>query len=232
MSSVLLLVGSPRGKKSGSTSIGEYLLHQLSSAGHETETLWIKTQLANEEKTTRMLDTVDAADLIILAAPLYDDCQPYIVVKTMEAVANRGSDLTSKRFMPIINCGFPEHRQITAAAIPIYRMFADSVGLQWAGSLAIAGGEMYRGSQGMKLEELGKASAKIRSKLKEIGTSLAAGQTWTDDVLTAFPEFLLKPIFARLILGLNNAGWKSRAKQHSSDVAAMPYEVTNHSHAD
>ena len=224
MTRALLLVGSPRGRKSTSTSIGEYLMGQLQSREHETETLWIREQLTSPEKIEQMIDRVDEVDLVVLTAPLYDDCQPYIVVKTMEAIAARGSNLTDTRFMPIVNCGFGEHRQITAAAIPIYRMFAAKVGLKWAGSLAIAGGEMFAGSRGLSLEELGKASSKMRRKLEEIADTLSTGEAFPDDAYTAFPEFLLKPFFGRLMLMISNAGWKSRAKKNSGVVDARPYE--------
>jgi hypothetical protein len=219
----LLLVGSPRGRKSTSTSIGEHLMSVMRSKDCETETLWIREQLVSTDKTDKMIDCVDSADLIVLTAPLYDDCQPYIVTKTMEGIAARGSDLGGKRFMPIVNCGFGEHRQITAAAIPIYRMFAAKVGLTWAGSLAVAGGEMFRGSRGVSLEELGKASSGMRAKLAGIAGILSTGGACPDDVYTPFPEFLLKPFFGRLMLRMSNAGWKSRAKKNAGVVDARPY---------
>ncbi|UCE42139.1 MAG: NAD(P)H-dependent oxidoreductase, partial [Candidatus Aminicenantes bacterium] len=124
MTRVLLLVGSPRGKKSNSTSVGSYLLNILDKRGLETETLWINRQLSDDEKRSQMLDAVDRADIIILTAPLYDDCQPYIVTRAMEAIAARLKNLGNKRFIPIINCGFPEPRHITAVAIAIYQKFA------------------------------------------------------------------------------------------------------------
>ncbi len=87
------------------------------------------------ERLHEMLDAVDRADIVILTAPLYDDCQPAIVTKTMEAIAAQKKSILKKRFFPIINCGFPESEQITAVAIAIYHKFAISVGFKWAGSL-------------------------------------------------------------------------------------------------
>ena len=130
MTRALLLVGSPRGKKSTSTSLGSYLLNMLDERGLETDILWIYRQLADDEKLSQMLDAVDRAEIIILTAPLYDDCQPYIVTRTMEAIAAHRKNFGNKRFIPIINCGFPEPEQITAVAIPIYHKFATAVGLK------------------------------------------------------------------------------------------------------
>ncbi|MCK4557738.1 MAG: NAD(P)H-dependent oxidoreductase, partial [Candidatus Aminicenantes bacterium] len=82
---VLLLVGSPRGKRSTSTVVGSYLLNLLTENGLESlKSLWIGPVLKSQEKTEQMLKAVDEADIIVLVAPLYDDCQPYIVIKAME----------------------------------------------------------------------------------------------------------------------------------------------------
>ena len=120
MTGELILVGSPRGRLSSSTSIGNYLSKQLDDRGLETEMLWLREVLPSEERTAKMLESVGAADIIIVIAPLYDDCQPYLVTKTMELIADQGTVNADKRFIPIVNCGFSEPQQITAVAIPIY----------------------------------------------------------------------------------------------------------------
>lgn len=224
MNRVVLLVGSPRGRKSTSTSIGEYLLGQLQKSGYDSESFWVREQLTKEEKLTQMLEAVGGASLIILTAPLYDDCQPFIVTKTMEAIAAMDQDLKGKQFMPIVNCGFSESKQITEAAIPIYKMFASKVGLTWAGSLAIGGGEMVRGAQGLKLDELGKMGAGLRSKLTEISESIVSGRPHPDESIAAFPKFFLGPVMSRLMTRMNNGGWKSRANRNGGIVDARPYE--------
>ena len=130
MTGALILVGSPRGRLSSSTSIGNYLSKELDGQGLEAETLWLREVLPSEERTAKLLESVGAADIIIVIAPLYDDCQPYLVTKTMELLADQGISYADKRFIPIVNCGLPEHQQITAVAIPIYRRFASTVGFR------------------------------------------------------------------------------------------------------
>lgn len=223
MTRALLLVGSPRGKKSTSTSVGSYLLNILDERGLETDVLWIKRQLADDDKIFQMLDAVDRADIIILTAPLYDDCQPYIVTRTMEAIAAHLKNLGNKRFIPIINCGFPEPEHITAVAIAIYQKFASTVGFKWAGSLAIGGGEMLQGARGKKLDEIGKMAGKVKKALERISDSLVADSSFPDESIRAVPDFFYKPFMKRIITWMNNNAWRSRAKKNDGIVDARPY---------
>jgi multimeric flavodoxin WrbA len=145
MKRTLVLVGSPRGKKSTSTSLGKSLMDLFEKKGLEVEILWLNRQVKNEEGMAQLFEAIDRADIVVLTAPLYDDCQPSIVARAMEAIAGQKMSLENKRFIPIINCGFPEPEQITAVAIDIYHKFAKTTGFRWGGSLAIGGGEMLRG---------------------------------------------------------------------------------------
>jgi hypothetical protein len=223
MTRALLLVGSPRGKRSNSSSVGSYLLNILDKNGLESDTLWINRQLADDEKLSRMLDAVDHADIIILTAPLYDDCQPYIVTRTMEAIAARQQNSENKRFIPIINCGFPEPEHITAVAIAIYHKFATTVGFKWAGSLAIGGGEMLQGASGKTLDEIGKMAGKVKKALERIADALVAENSFPDESIRAVPNFFYNPLIKKLITKINNQGWKSRAKKNDGIVDARPY---------
>ena len=223
MTRALLLVGSPRGKRSTSSSVGNYLLNLLDQRGLETDTLWINRQLADDEKLSQMLDSVDHADIIILTAPLYDDCQPYIVTRTMEAIAARQQNSQNKRFIPIINCGFPEPEHITAVAIAIYHKFATIVGFKWAGSLAIGGGEMLQGASGKKLDDLGKMAGKVKKSLERIADALVAENSYPDESMRVVSDFFYISFMKKVIIRMNNYGWKSRAKKNGGVVDARPY---------
>lgn len=223
MTGVLILVGSPRGKKSSSTSLGNYLMSLLRDRGLEVEILWIKLQLTTEERTSQMLEAISDAEDVILIAPLYDDCQPYIVTKTMELIAAQDVDTKKKRFLPIINCGFPESSHITAVAIPIYRKFASKMGYEWAGSLALGGGEMLQGRDGKQLDDIGGLGDKIKKELEKIADALARGEVYPDEALEVIPGIFMKPILADIIRWMNNRGWRSRAKDNGAVVDARPY---------
>ena len=223
MTGELILVGSPRGRLSSSTSIANYLSKQLDDRGLETEMLWLREVLPSEERTAKMLESVGAADTIIVIAPLYDDCQPYLVTKTMELIADQGTVNADKRFIPIVNCGFSEPQQITAVAIPIYRRFASTVGFRWAGSLAIGGGEAIQGPSGKQLEDIGNMANELKERLGEIAESLATGIQYPDTSMIAFPSFFLNPIMSKFTVWMNNRSWKSQAKKKGGVVDAAPY---------
>jgi hypothetical protein len=203
--------------------VGSFLLNILAERGLETEILWINRQLADDEKLLQMLDAVDLADIVILAAPLYEDSQPYIVTRTMEAIAVQGKNLGNKRFIPIINCGFPEPEHITAVAISIYHKFAVTVGFKWAGSLAIGGGEMLQGSSGKKLDEIGKMASKVKKTLERMADALAADSSFPDASIRAVPDFFYKPFMKKVVSKINNWSWKSRAKKNDGEVGARPF---------
>jgi hypothetical protein len=203
--------------------LGHYLRSLLDKKGLETDILWINRQVSEDKNLSQMLDAIDRADIIILTAPLYDDCQPYIVTRTMEAIAARQQNSENKRFIPIINCGLPEPEQITAVSIAIYHKFAVTVGFKWAGSLAIGGGEMLQGAAGKKLEDLGKMAGKVKKALDRVADALVAENSLPDESIRAAPNFLYNPLMKKLMTKMNNHGWKSRAKKNGGVVDARPY---------
>jgi hypothetical protein len=222
MTRILLLVGSPRGRRSTSSSISTFLSSRLNDEGQEIETLWISEQLVTEERTKDMMEAIQNCDTLVLTAPLYDDCQPYIVTKTMELMGERGN-LDGKRLIPIINSGFPQADQITAVAIPIYKLFASKTGLNWMGSLAIGGGEGLQGATGKSLEEAGGAAKNIIEELGKISKAIIANATYHDNEVITFPKFLLNPALGPVMAWINNRSWKAMAKKNGEKVDAKPY---------
>jgi len=219
----LLLVGSPRGRRSSSSSIAGYLSDLLKEKGQETETLWITEQLTSEERISKMLDAAWKADTIVLTAPLYDDCQPAIVTKTMELIAAYPEKIENKRFIPIINCGFPEPNHITAVAIPIYHKFASTVGFEWLGSIAIGSGEGLQGSQGKRVNEVGSMANSLKKELDELVLAMDEGKSYNDTSIVTFPKYLLNPIIGKIFIWMNNRSWKAQAEKNDSIVDAKPY---------
>ncbi len=223
MTKVLLLIGSPRGKKSTSFSFGKYLENQLQNKGLETSTLIVRSQLSSEEKTSQMLNEINDSNVIILTAPLYDDCQPYIVIKLMELIAAKKMNLEGKRFIPIINCGLNETIHITAVAIPIYHKFAKTVGLHWAGSLAIAGGEMFRGRIGKQMHELGKVANIMRGILDDLADAISTETDLPDMAPKVLPNMFYWKILKKPFAKINTKSWRKVAANKGENPDAKPY---------
>lgn len=230
---VLLLVGSPRGKRSTSTAVGSYLMDLMKQKGLELlAPQWIGPMLRNPEKYSHLLDAVDAAEIIVLAAPLYDDCQPYIVIKAMEIIAVHQKELVEtqkksggKLFSVIVNCAFPEEHH-TQTVIRIYRKFAEDVGFRWGGSLSIRAGEALRGREGKTLEDVGSMAKKVKEALVRMADSLAKGSPSTEETMSVIPESFSHGFFSFLgpiFIWLNNRRWAKLAKKKGEDVSERPY---------
>lgn len=229
----LLLVGSPRGKRSTSTAVGSYLLNMLKQKGLEPLTSqWIGHILRSQDKIEQFLKAVDAADMIVLAAPLYDDCQPYIVIKAMELMAahRREQASTQKRdddklFSVIVNCAFPEEHH-PETVLRIYRRFAKDVGFLWGGSLAIRSGEALQGRQGKTLDDIGSMAKKVKEALGRMADSLSTGSVPADETMSVIPEFFSRgplSFLGSFFIWLNNRGWAKLANKRGEDVNARPY---------
>ncbi|HKI53493.1 MAG TPA: NAD(P)H-dependent oxidoreductase [Anaerolineales bacterium] len=137
--SAVLLVGSPRTRKSTSASLGGYLFEQLKERGVETQTIQIYTTINSQVRMDEMYKAIDDADLVLLAFPLYVDSLPAPVIATLEKIAaHRKGSNKPIRFAAIANCGFPEaHHNDTALAI--CSEFARQNNFAWMGSLALGG---------------------------------------------------------------------------------------------
>ncbi len=185
----LLLVGSPKTRKSTSHSLGGYMFEQLSARAIETETIYLHTVLRSPAKMQALLDTLDAADLVTLAFPIYVDSLPAPVIEALERIAahRQGRDPSRRQwFTAIANCGFPEAYQ-TATALAICETFARQAGFEWAGSLALGGGGMVNG---FPLVEGGGKTILMRNSLDLAAKGLAEEQA----IPKAARDGLAKPI--------------------------------------
>jgi len=212
MRRALLLVGSPKTRKSTSNSLGGYLFEQLSARSIQTETIYLHTVLRSHAKMQALLEAVDAADLVTLAFPLYIDSLPAPVIEALERIAahRQGRDPSHRQlFTAIANCGFPEAHH-NATALAICETFAQQAGFEWAGSLALGGGEMINGAA---LAQAGGAAILIRKVLDLAAEALAQGQA----IPQAARDRLAKPVIPhwayRLLGGLR---WNRDAKGYGA----------------
>lgn len=203
--SMLLLIGSakPPGE-STSEALGGYLALQLQTRGVNVTTLHVARVMRTEERIQQFLDVTDRVDLIVLAFPLYVDSLPYLVTAALE----RWADHRQAQIQPppgsllgIANCGFPEaHHNRTALAI--CRQFVDTVGLEWAGGLALgAGGAIH----GQPLSEAGGMVRHIVQALDMTAEALAVGKPAPVEAA----ELMARPMMpSRLYTFMGDTGWR------------------------
>ncbi len=230
-----LLVGSPKGTKSSSYSMGGYLIRQLEAAGLATESMSVGQALHSKENSDRMLDAVDAADLVVIAFPLYVDQLPAPLVKAAELIAERrkqpaerpsntaglessNPETRPQRLMAIVNCGFPEAHQ-NQPAVDIMREFATEAGFHWAGALALSMGGAVSATP---LEKAGGKARNVVKALELAADSLIAGGDVPPDAVS----LMARPFIPRwLYCAFANFGWRQQAKRHGvrNKIRARPY---------
>jgi len=220
----LLLVGSPRTRKSTSNSLGGYLFYQLGKQNIQTETIYIHTTMYSAERTKAMLAAIDAADLVLLAFPLYVDSLPAPVMKALERIAAQRASQNKPRqqlFAAIANCGFPEPNQ-NETALAICANFARLTNFGWAGSLALGAGEGM--VHGMPLNESDGRVTLLKKALDLAVESLAQGAAIPQEA----QALIAKPFIPGWLYRLAGVyGWGQQAKQYSANklLKRQPYLI-------
>jgi multimeric flavodoxin WrbA len=216
----LLLVGSPKTRKSTSYSLGGYMAEHMQQEGIETETIYLHTVLRSPARWQALLDSLEAADLVTLAFPLYVDTLPAPVTEALERIVAQRQDRETRRqlFAAIANCGFPEAYQ-TATALAVCQTFAQQAGFEWAGSLALGGGEAINGTP---LAEAGGMAIRTRQSLELAAEALVQG--WA--IPQAARDMMAKPIIPHWAYRLTGKlRWNSWSKKYDAKklLKRQPY---------
>lgn len=216
MKKALLIIGSPR-KPSNSASLGRHVSEQLAANGWAIEEAHARKAVATQEGIESLSQSVEDADLVLVAFPLYVDSIPAPLIRAFEELSARrrdrgagpSADRTPQRLAAIVNSGFPEAAQ-NRTALAICELFARQAGFEWAGGLALGGGEML----GRKpLKEAGGIAQPIGKALDIAAAALADGKPIPDEAA----EKLAKPaIPSWLYTTMGNWGWRKQAKAHGA----------------
>ncbi|MFX1520593.1 MAG: hypothetical protein ACFFCD_11815 [Promethearchaeota archaeon] len=217
----LLLIGSPKGFKSTSNSLGTYLLDRLNERDFATEKLHIHRLIKSDKGKEDLLLAVNASDIIILAFPLYIDSLPASVIKAMEFIATRRRTMTNlkkPKFIAISNNGFPEASQ-NDVALDICRIFAKESDFEWVGGLACGGGGSI---DGRPLEDIGGMVRNVKKALELTAAAIADRSSVPKEAV----DLMAKPLVPSwLYRWFANYGWKRQAKKHGvrNRINDQPY---------
>jgi NAD(P)H-dependent FMN reductase len=198
----LLIVGSPKVKRPSTSGVlGGYLLERFKQNGWETQSLTLRAGLRREEEQAKLLTAVDAADLLLLAFPLYVDSLPFLMTKALQVIAKHRLENPNRlpqSLVAISNNGFIEAHQ-NNIALAICHQFAKQSEIAWAGALAMGAGEALSSGQPLR-PPLARYAIKALSITAE---ALSNGHTVPDEAATLigkrpFPTFLWRWLFARV----------------------------------
>jgi multimeric flavodoxin WrbA len=219
----LLIVGSPKTRKSTSNSLGEYLFAQLVAQSIQIETVYLHTVIRSAEKMKALIDSIDTTDLATLAFPLYWDSLPAPVIDVLERIAEhrQSCDQTHRPlFTAISNCGFPEASH-NVTALAICETFARQAGFQWAGGLALGGGH---GLGDKPLADWGGRTIRMRKALELAATELSQGKA----IPKAAQDLIARPVIPASLYRLAGwYGWGKMAKVYGAGktIRRQPYSA-------
>ncbi len=219
---VLLLIGSAKLNRSTSEVLGTYILDQLGETGFESETMFAHKILKSNTAKNELLSSINKADLIILAFPLFVDCLPYPVISMLEYIAkNRSTDnhLNEQSLVCIVNCGFPEAHQ-NDTAVAICRQFARETGLGWSGGLALGAGE---GIAGRDLSTVKRLARNVIKSLDLAIEALADNKPVSQKAI----DLMAKPLMPKWMYFIGGSSrWKREAKEHGvrDIILSRPYQ--------
>ncbi len=180
----LLLVGSPRARKSVSHALATHLSECLAARGAQVDIRYASRAQASSKEKEELRTALDQADRAVFLFPLYADQVPSLLLEFMEDFAEGpGTRRTraTKGLAAVVNNGFPEAHQ-NDTAISVIRLFAKAQGFRWLGALAIGGGgaiapDKPLASQGGRVRNLVQA-------LNMSAEALANGGTLTEEAMT------------------------------------------------
>jgi hypothetical protein len=194
----------------------------------ETSEMTAAAALQSTQNQHRMHKAVDAAELVVIAFPLYVDGLPAPLVQALELIADRRRGLLPaspvagpriQRVAAVVQCGFPEARQ-NETAIAIVRQFAKEAGFEWAGGLAMGMGGAVAG------KPLDKAGGMVRNVVKALDMAAAAlleGRDIPEEAAALMGKRLM-PAWLYMLAG--NRGMRRSAKRHGvlGRTHDRPYE--------
>jgi len=224
----LLLIGSPRGEKSNSHAIGKFLVDKLEGNGLVSEEA-IATRLVNtSEGIEKLLNSVENADIIVLATPLYIDSFPSPTIKAMELIhENRKviSPSKSQLLVAIMNSGFPEKEHMDTA-LKIIRNFVQESNLKWGGGIRVGWGMALNGEP---LDEKKGMTKKLTRGLTLASVNLSYGQPISKEAEDLASTLFLPPFLAKSMMHLfGKRGWDKQAKDNNakSKMCDQPYSIS------
>lgn len=219
---VLLIVGSPRLKKSTSEALGDYILEKLKQKGVDTKKIKIDDVLKEEGGIKKLIFAINNSDFIIFSSPLYVDSLPANVTRALEIIADNRKEkdiLKKQSILAICNCGFPEAAH-NHTALAIYKCFAKESGFEWAGGLALGGGEAIGGKP---INKTGWIGRNLLKSLDLVADAVFEGKTVPEKAV----KLIEKPIMPNwLYLFVGRFGWIFQAKKYDArkKINDQPYQ--------
>lgn len=233
----LLLQGSPKIGPSTSAVLGNELLDQLRSRGWTGAELRLTAALRKESGRAELFEAASAADLIVLATPLYVDTLHTLSILALETLAQdpaRWGAGPEKGLVVLANNGLPESFQ-NALLIGACERFAARTALRWDGGLALGAGEGLVGGMPLRGPERARRAPvdRVLRGFARTADALAAGRgvpaeaqrDWDRSPIPIFPGGVWRALYRRM----GTLGWRREGRKNGLSkraLAAQPFGRT------
>ena len=211
----LIILGSPHGLAGASANLGNRIAGRLKSAGFNVETVAV---CKNPDPET-LVAALDRADIVVVSFPVNWDTLPAGLTEALLHMAGAKDRLAKKtRYLcAISNCGFPESGNCLAALRSV-ELFADRMGMERLGSMAIGqGGVLGEG----KLED--GFFKKRLAHLDRAADCISRGEKIPAVVIEALGKPVV-PVFLYNMVGNMNFNRMARRNGARRKMWARPYK--------
>lgn len=205
---LVIVNGSPRGRKSNSDKIIEWPLSEMKV---NQDFVYEKLYVTDLKERVKQMDALKSAEYILVIFPLYTDSMPGITKEFFEHMERNKDFLAGKPISFIIHSGFPEachSREVEKYT----EYFSKLLGMNYRGSIIMGGSEALTAAPesmyGKKIEAF-----------KSIGRSISQYKEFeaVDKKIISKPENLTKgQMFIMKHFNISNFFWNSLLKKNNA----------------
>jgi multimeric flavodoxin WrbA len=193
-SNILVIVGSPNGKKGNSESLADCLISKLESKHLTSNKILLRKEI---DKPDGLLELINDSDMMILSLPVYGNSVPGLVLEFFEIIyANKSNFINKSRKMFVIsNSGFAEPIA-NKSTISHCELFAAEMGFEWMGGIPVSPGTLI---DGKKLEDTGSTYKKVIKLFDLIADKICTDEKITADELRLVSKPFISPFVYRVV---------------------------------
>ncbi|TVR62778.1 MAG: hypothetical protein EA426_01520 [Spirochaetaceae bacterium] len=220
MKRVVFLLGSPRGVKTGTESIANYLEARL--PGIEVQR-WRAHQIFRDgDQVAAFGESLRGAQLLVLCTPVYVHSLPWPFQEVLAALddsPNRGG-LSGLNVMTVIHSGYLEDIQ-RQTCFEMCQHFCRETGMVYRGGFGFGASPLI---DGRPLESTGRLMRWVRRALDEMATCIAHDRELSGKATALIHRhFALMPRW--LMIPLMKLKVERDAKKAGVDYRARPYAI-------
>jgi len=205
---LVIVNGSPRGRKSNSDKIIEWPLSEIKA---NQDFVYEKVYVTELNERVKQIEVLKTADYILVIFPLYTDSMPGITKEFFEHMEKNKESLALKPISFIIHSGFPEALQ-SRNALKYTEYFSKLIGMKYMGGIIMGGSEALSAAPQSIYRKKIKAFKSIGRSIYECKEFEAA-----DKIIISKPEALPKvQLFIMKYLNISDFFWNSLLKKNNA----------------